>query len=119
MIHKDMKLTLEEAKLEDPWKFDDKGKLREGHKAAKFPDGLEISLGNVALKKLGLSAKDFKTSQKLTVEANVIVERVKDEQVLGDDPEMMVTLQITGMDIQHNSDHASGDLKDQLFTSMK
>lgn len=110
---KDMQINEEEAKKIFPWKFTD-GKLDQGEKLPKFPDGLELHLESVSLAKLGMKAKDFKIEEKIAINAVAVVERVVDEEVLGDDPIMRVTLQITGLEIAGSQE----SLEDQIFTSM-
>lgn len=112
--HKNMQLTEEEAKKLFPWKFTD-GKLDEGERLPKYPDGLEIHLDTISLGKISMKAKDFKLGEKIALSALVVVEKIVDEQVLGDDPDMRVTLQITDLEIAGSQE----SLEDQIFTSMK
>ncbi len=108
---KKMELSLEEAKKEFPFDFDEKGKPHD--KVRKFPHGLEIRLGNAALKKLGMKSSDFNLEGKLAVYALVTVERIRHEEVLGEDPEMSVELQITELSVSD----PQGSLEDLMFKS--
>ena len=99
MKPKSMKLSLEEAKQEDPWKFNEKGKLNPGEKAREYPHGLEIRLDSIALKKLGLSPKDFDVSDERSIAAEVRVTAVRNEERIAEEPEQSVTLQITMLGI--------------------
>lgn len=108
-----MALSLEEAKIESPWSFDDKGKLKEGSKPQKYPHGLEVRLDNIILKKLGLKVSDFKLDEDMSLYAKVKVESVRNEETLGNDPEVNITLQITELAI----DAAETDLADKIYKS--
>ena len=108
---KSMELSLEEAKVMAPWKFDEKGKLREGDKAPKYPDGLELRLDNTILKKLGMKVSDFKMGEDKALVANVRVEHVRSEETLGNDPEDSITLQITEMAVAEEE----SDLADKIY----
>ena len=110
---KSMALTPEEAKEREPWKFDDKGQLRSGEKLSKFPDGLELRMDGTILKKLGMKIGDFHLGDAMTISANVTVEKVFHEEVLGDDPEIMVKLQVTGLALGD----VEASLEDLVFKS--
>jgi len=94
-----MSLNAEEAKIAFPFMFDEKGNLHPGDKIPKYPHGLEIRLESIALKKMGLKSKDFELGQVMIIDAKIIIEKVVDEQVLGEDPEMVVKMQITDLAI--------------------
>lgn len=123
MLHehdlKSLELTRDEAEELFPFKFTD-GKLDKDEKLPKFPNSTEIRLENVVLGKLGLSSKDFKLGDKMTLVAEVVVENTTHEESLGEDPRMSVTLQMMAMGMseveksleenlfgasEHNSDH--------------
>ncbi len=109
--HTSMQLTMDEARQLFPWHFDDKtGKAQKGAKIPKYPDGLQLMVESVALKKMGLTPKDFELGQKMIIDAKVIVEKIVDEQVLGDDPQMMVKLQITDLAISESEKSLADNL---------
>lgn len=96
---KKLELTPEEAKESFPFLFDKEGKPQEGTKIPKFPEGVELHLGNVVLKKLGMTSKDFKLGEEMTLSAVVKVEGSKLEESLGEEPRMLVKLQMTMLGI--------------------
>ena len=100
-----MMMSLEEAKVESPFDFDEKGKPH--GTVPKFPNGIKLRLENISLKKLGMSPDDFHLGDLLTIEAHVEVVAVKNEHRLGEEPEMMVKLQITDLAVGEDGEDKS------------
>lgn len=68
----------------------------------KYPYGLRITLNKEALKKLGLSSKDFSSGQTGTLEASYTVISTSDRTSIEGGDNMSVELQITGLALSQN-----------------
>lgn len=65
----------------------------------KYPYGLKITLDKAILKKLGLTAKDFKSGETVTLEAVAQVYETSDRTSIESGDNQSVSLQITKMGV--------------------
>lgn len=72
-------------------------KKKESTYYEKYPYGLRITLNKEALKKLGLSSKDFSSGQTGTLEASYTIISTSDRTSIEGGDNMSVELQITGL----------------------
>lgn len=107
---KNMALTKEERKSTTD--------VTSASETPKYPWGLGISLDELSLTKLG--AKELPTpGMKLTLEAIVVVESVREEETVDGGSNRNVSLQITDMSLGENPDDKRSRHAGVLYTSGK